>query len=134
MSEHKEMKWQTVLPRRWQWKTWEIVYYKILRETIITERKKNRLTKWQEWWTSSTKGAVSKLVFPSIKERMKTKIPISAKFTAMVTGHSLTRSYLHCFKIIPNSTFPCRLQEEQTINHIILNLDMCYSMQLLVYQ
>jgi len=48
-------------------------------------------------------------------------IPISAEFTTMVTGHSLTRSYLHGFKIIPNSTRPCGLKEEQTINHIILN-------------
>jgi len=89
----------------------ELVYDKIPRETMITEGKENELTKWQEQWTSSTKGAVSKLFFPCIKERMKTMIPISAEFTAMVTGHGLTRSYLHRFKIIPNSTCPCGLKE-----------------------
>jgi hypothetical protein len=99
----------------------ETMYDKTPRETIITEGKENGLTKRQEQWTSSTKGAVSKLFFPSIKERMKTMIHISAKFTAKVTGLGLTRSYLHRFKIIPNSTCPCRLREEQTINHIILN-------------
>jgi len=66
-------------------------------------------------------AAVSKLFFPYIKERMKTMIPLSAEFTAMVTGHGVTRSYLHRFKIIPNSTCPCGLKEEQTINHIISN-------------
>jgi len=50
------------------------------------------MTKCQEQWTSSTKGAVSKLFFAYINERMKTMIPISAEFTAMVTGHGLTRS------------------------------------------
>ena len=50
------------------------------------------MTKWQEQWTGSTKGAVSKLFFPYINERMQTVIPISAEFTAMVTGHGLTRS------------------------------------------
>jgi len=65
----------------------EIIYDKIPRETIITKGKENGLTKWQEQWASSTKGAVSKLFFPNIKERMKTRIPISAEFTAMVTGH-----------------------------------------------
>jgi len=99
----------------------ELVYDKIPRETIITEGKEKEITKWQEQWTSSTKGAVSKLFFPYIKERMKTTIPMSAEFTAMVTGHGLTRSYLHRFKIIPNSTCPFGLKEEQTINHIILN-------------
>jgi phosphatidylserine/phosphatidylglycerophosphate/cardiolipin synthase-like enzyme len=61
----------------------------------------------------------SKLFFPYIKDRMKTKLPISAEFTVIVMGHDLTRSYLHRFNIIPNSTYPCRLQE-QIINHIIL--------------
>ena len=97
------------------------MYDKISRETTITEGKENVITKWQEQWTSSTKGAISKLFFPYIKERMKTRIPMSATFSPMVTGHGLTRSYLHRFKIIPNPTCPCRLKEEQTINHIILN-------------
>ena len=56
----------------------ELVYDKIPRETIITEGKEKRITTWQEQWTSFTKGAVSKLFFPYIKERMKTMIPISA--------------------------------------------------------
>ena len=99
----------------------ELEYVKIPRQTIIREGKENEITKWQEQWTSSTKGAVSKLFFPYIKERMKTMIPICAECTAMVTGHGLTRSYLHRFKIIPNSTCPCGLKEEQTIKHIILN-------------
>ena len=93
--------------------TGEIVYDKIPRETIITEGKENGLTKWQEQWTSSTKGAVSKLFFPYIKERMKTMIPISAEVTAMVTRHGLTRTYLHRFKFIPNSTWPCRIKKGQ---------------------
>jgi hypothetical protein len=71
-------------------------------------------------------GAVDKLyktnskqiIFPIHKrERVKTMLPMSLEFTAIITGHGLNRSYLHRFKIIPNST--CRLQEEQTINHII---------------
>jgi len=99
----------------------EIVYDKIPRETVITEGKENGLTKWQEQWTSSTKGAVSKLFFPNIKVRMKTTIPILAEFMAIVTGHGLNRSYHHRFKFIPNSTCPCRIKEEQTINHIIMN-------------
>ena len=52
----------------------ETVYDKIPRETIITEEKENGLTKWQEQWTRSTKGVVSKLFSPNIKDRMKTMI------------------------------------------------------------
>jgi len=78
----------------------ELVYHKIPRETIFTEGKEKEITNWQEQWTSSTKGAVSKLFLPYTIERMKTMIPISAKFKAMATGHGLTRSYLHRLKII----------------------------------
>ena len=93
----------------------EFVYVKIPRQTLITEGKEKEIRKWQEQWTSCTNGAISKLFFPHIKERMKTTIPISAEFTAMVTGHGLTRSYLHRFKIIPNSTCQCGLKEEQKL-------------------
>jgi len=79
------------------------------------------ITKRQEQWTSSTKGAVSKLFFSSIGENVKTILPMSLEFTAILTGHGLNRSYLYRFKIIPNSTCPCRLQEEQTIKHFILS-------------
>ena len=78
-----------------------LVCDKIPKQTLIAEGKEKEITKWQEQWTSSTKGAVSKLFFPHIKERMETTVPISAEFTAMVTGHGLTRSYFHRFKIIP---------------------------------
>ena len=51
--------------------TEEIVYNKIPRETIITDGKEDELSKWQRQWTSSNKGAVSKLFFPHIKERIE---------------------------------------------------------------
>jgi len=67
-----------------------LVYNKIPKQTLITEGKEKEITKWQEQWTSCTKGAVRKLFFANIKERMETTIPISAEFTAMVMGHGLT--------------------------------------------
>jgi hypothetical protein len=91
----------------------EIVYDKIPRQTIITEKMEIGITRWHEQWTSSTKRAVSKLYFPYIREIIKIMLPISAEFTAMVTGHGLTRSYLHRFKINPTLTCPCRLKEGQ---------------------
>lgn len=98
----------------------EIAYNKIPRDTIVTEEREKTLRKWQEQWTISTKGAITKSFFPSIKDRLKINLPVGAEFTSIVTGHGFTRSYLHRFKIIPTPTCPCRLKEEQTVNHIIL--------------
>jgi hypothetical protein len=92
----------------------EIVYDKIPRETIITEEMHNGITRWQEHWTSTTKGAVSKLFFPHIKERINIMLPISAELTAMVTGHGLTRSYFH---IQDYSQFYMPLQTKRKTNN-----------------
>jgi hypothetical protein len=54
-------------------------------------REEEWIDKRQEQWASSTKGAVSKLFFPNIKERMKNRIPISSEFTAMVTDHGFNQ-------------------------------------------
>ena len=48
----------------------QLVYDKIPRETMITEGKEIEMTKWQEQWTSSTKGAFSKLFFAYGNKRM----------------------------------------------------------------
>jgi len=98
----------------------ELVYDKIPRETIITEEKEIEVTKWQEQWINSTKGAVIKLFFAYINERIQTIIPISAEFTAMVTGHGLTRSYRHRFKIISQFNVPL-WTTRRTINHKIFD-------------
>ena len=46
------------------------------------------------------------------------KITLTPKFTAMVTAHGKTRSYLHRFKIIESPVCPCA-NGNQTVEHII---------------
>ncbi|PSN57860.1 hypothetical protein C0J52_05670 [Blattella germanica] len=99
----------------------EIVFHKIPRDIIVSEEKIKSLQRWQLQWNESTKGPITRLFFPTIKERLKIKVPIGVEYTAMVTGHGLTRSYLHRFKLIPDPLCSCNLREDQTIHHIILN-------------
>jgi len=40
-------------------------------------------------------------------DRLKMKINLTPNFTAMVTAHGKTRSYLHQFKIIESPECPC---------------------------
>ena len=42
------------------------------------------------------------------------------KFTALVTGHGKTKSYLHSFKITEKATCPCNM-EDQALDHILYN-------------
>ena len=59
-----------------------------------------------------------KKFFPTVKERMKKEITMTAELTAMITGHGKTRADLHQFRIIDDPTCSC-LQEVQTVEHLI---------------
>jgi hypothetical protein len=46
------------------------------------------------------------------------KINLNPNFTAMLTAHGKTRSYLHQFKIIESPEFPCA-NGHQTVDHLL---------------
>jgi hypothetical protein len=45
-------------------------------------------------------------------------MPITPEFTAIVSGHGITKSYLHRFKLIDNPMCPCN-EAAQTSEHQI---------------
>ena len=61
--------------------------------------------------------------FPNLVQRLKTKIPITPEFTALVTGHEKTRSYLHRLKLVDDPMCPCN-EGEQTSDHIIFECNI----------
>jgi len=58
------------------------------------------------------------ILFPTVEERLKMKIPITREFTAIVTGHGKTKSYMHRFKLTDNPMCPCS-EGEQPPEHLI---------------
>jgi hypothetical protein len=62
-------------------------------------------------------GAVTKAFFPSVRNRLRQKIPIFPEFTTMLTGHGKLRSYLYRFGLTDNPMCPC--EEEQTTDYLI---------------
>jgi hypothetical protein len=79
--------------------------------------KENGLEMWQQQWTNTGKGAVTKASFSVSEEQTTRKNPIFPEFIMLVTGHGKLRSYLHRFGIRDNPTCPC--EEEQTSDHLI---------------
>ena len=62
-------------------------------------------------------GAVTKAFFPSVRNRLRQKIPIFPEFTTMLTGHGKLRSYLYRFGLTDNPM--CPREEEQTTDYLI---------------
>jgi hypothetical protein len=50
---------------------------------------------------------------------MKMKITLTPNFTAMVTAHGNTRSYLHRFKLIESPVCPCANGNQTVEEHIM---------------
>jgi hypothetical protein len=69
-----------------------IVYDKIPREVIVTRAEENGLILWQQQWTNTEKGAVTKAFIPSVRNRLRQELPVSPEFASMVTGHGKLRS------------------------------------------
>ena len=56
--------------------------------------------------------------FPRLEQRLKIKMPITLEFTALVTGHGMTKAYLHRFKLADDPMCPCN-EGQQISDHII---------------
>jgi hypothetical protein len=104
-----------------------IVYDRIPTTTVATDIQMKGLVKWQRQWDSTEKGALCRSFFPRVEQRLKMKIPITPEFTAIVTGHGKTKSYLRRFKLADNPSCPCN-EGAQSPEHII------YDCQILEHQ
>jgi ribonuclease HI len=96
----------------------DICYHKIPKSEIEHQEREKSIEKWQQQWDNTTKGSVTKEFFPNAKDRMEMKINLTPNFTAMVTAHWKTRSYLHRFKLIESPECPC-INGNQTVAHLL---------------
>jgi len=94
-----------------------ITYNRIPICEIVQQLREESLKEWQTQWDRTTKAITTKEFFPNVKDRLKTKITITPHFTAFVTSHGKTKSYLHRFKIIESPDCPCG-GGSQTIDHL----------------
>jgi len=98
-------------------------YSRIPKSTVKSELSESSAKKWQTERDCTTKGAIAKLYFPKITDRLKLKTNVTPNFTKLVTGHGNIRSYLYKYKIIDSSTCSCK-KEEQTIDQIIYDCEL----------
>jgi len=76
------------------------------------------IAKWQIQWDRTTEGLTATELFPIIKDRLTTKIKLILNFSAIVTAHEETKTYLHRFEIIESPECPCD-SGNQTVDHLL---------------
>jgi hypothetical protein len=96
----------------------KLSYKRIPKRVIIKQLEDDSVKKWQTDWTNSTKGKITKVFFPDVKERLNMNINFTQDCTTMVTGHGKINLYSHRFKIIKNPICPCG-NSDQNIDNLI---------------
>ena len=87
---------------------------------IITREKEKGLYTWQQQWTNTRKGTVTKAFFPTVRNRLDKVIPIFPELTTMLTGHGKLKSYLYRFGLTDDPTCSCE-EDDQTVDHLLFS-------------
>ena len=59
----------------------------------MTQGTESGLHLWQQKWTNTGKGAVTKAFFPAVRHRLRQKIHVTPEFTSVLTGRGKLSSY-----------------------------------------
>jgi ribonuclease HI len=63
-----------------------VFFNRIPKSTLCNEIEEEATQKWQKEWENCTKAAITKQLFPNVRDRVKLNIHVKANFTAIVTG------------------------------------------------
>jgi ribonuclease HI len=100
-----------------------VVYSRVPISAVASDITKKGHELWQQQWDTTVKGAECRTFFPRLEQRLKMRIPVTPEFTALVTGHGKTKSYLHRFKLEEDPRCPCN-EGLQTPTHIIYDCNI----------
>jgi hypothetical protein len=82
-------------------------FTKIPKRTLYKEAEEEAMQKWQNEWTSTSKAAETRQYFPKVQDRLRSKIKLTPKMTAVLTGYGMTKAYLHRFHLREEATCSC---------------------------
>lgn len=97
-----------------------ISFNKIPTSAVKKKLREEFRNKWEIEWQRTKNGESTKPYFPTIRQRLAIKLPISPNFTAMLTGHGKLKAYYQRFRITEDGTCTCN-RDIQTIDHLIFD-------------
>jgi hypothetical protein len=105
-----------------------ICYNRIPLSTLYRELEDKSRQKWQKNEDETPKAALTEQFYPGITDRLKSKINVTANFSAIVSGHGKTRSYLYRFKLMESAECPCK-NGDQTTDHLLYRCTLLQSQE-----
>jgi hypothetical protein len=74
-------------------------FNKIPKKTLYKEAEEEAMQKWQNEWTTTPKASANRQYFPKVQDRLRSKIKLTPKMTAVLTWHRMTKAYMHRFHL-----------------------------------
>jgi len=97
-------------------------YTRIPKSYLYHVAAKEAKQKWQAEWITSYKAAATKQYFPSVRDRLGTKLTLTTKLAAVLTGHQKTRAYLYRFNLRDDVKCTCG-QNDQPMDHLLFHCE-----------
>jgi len=94
------------------------LFTRIPKSTLYQEAREEARHKWQREWTTSQKASATRQYFPTVQDRVRSKIKLTPKISAVLTGHGMTKTYLNRFHLSEEATCTCG-NEYQTMDRIL---------------
>jgi hypothetical protein len=94
--------------------------YKYENKKIKYEAAEESIKKWQPEWTTTHTAMATKQYYPTVRDRLRSKIKLTPKITAVLTGHGKTKAYLRRFHPSEEATCSCG-HEDQTMDRILFH-------------
>jgi ribonuclease HI len=95
-------------------------YNRIPISAIYREAAEEAIQKWQEQWTKTSKAEATKQYFPTVMDRVGTKINLTPKLIAVLSGQGKTKAYLYRCNLREDANCICD-KDDQIIDHLLLH-------------
>ena len=98
-------------------------YTEYTESAVLSDVFNKSVQEWQSDWVKTTKGAVTKSLFPNVKDRLSVNLKLGGVVTTFLTGHGKLKEYLYRFKIVDNPICLCN-KDTQTVNHLLWDCEI----------
>jgi len=85
----------------------EYEFARITKSTIHQEVREAAKQKWQRVWATRQKAAATRQYFPTLQDRIRTKIKFTPKIKAVMIVHRMTKAYLHWYHLSEDAKCRC---------------------------
>jgi len=100
----------------------QYVFDRIPKSTLQYKAEEEAKEEWQTEWSTSHKAAATRQYFPTVQDRLRLKLKLTPKITAVLTEHGMTKAYLHRFHLREDAKCTCG-KDYQSMDHILFHCD-----------